>query len=266
MRISYPKRIGEKHNKLLILGFEHREKHSLYLCRCDCGVEKYIDCDAVLSDRQKSCGCLRRIRKPYDLTGRKFGRLTVIKFLNKKGKYYYWECLCDCGNTTTVSSGNLLSGSTLSCKCQRKENLVKSKTKHNSSKSRLYHIYLGMKRRCYNTKENNYNRYGGRGITVCPEWLDKENGYTNFQRWAYSNGYADNLSIDRIDNNGNYEPDNCRWVDSTTQCRNRSSNRLITYNNQTKCISEWSEIYGIPEHKLYYRVEHNFPLEKIFAK
>ena len=266
MRVSYPDRIGEKHNKLLIIGFEHKEKHSLYLCRCDCGTEKYIDCDSVVSGRQQSCGCLRHKSQYLDLTGKRFGRLVVKSYSHKKNKYNYWNCICDCGNSVIVSSGCLLSGTTLSCKCQRKENMLKSRLKHDSSKTRLYHIYNGMKKRCYDTKDINYKRYGERGIVICDEWLDKENGFQNFKNWALSNGYSDNLSIDRIDNNGNYEPSNCRWANDKTQCRNRRSNRLITYNNQTKCISEWSEIFDIPAGKIWYRLSHGYDLNKVFVK
>ena len=266
MRISYPSRIGEKHNKLLIIGFEHRKKHSLYLCRCECGAEKYIDCDTVLSGRQKSCGCLRHRSQYLDITGKRFGRLTVMKYLYKKGRENYWECMCDCGNKTVVSSSALLSGNTLSCKCQRKENLVKSRTVHNSSKTRIYHIYRGIIRRCYDTRVKNYNRYGGRGISVCDEWLDKKNGFINFKTWALKNGYREDLSIDRIDNNGNYEPSNCRWANDKTQCRNRRSNRLVTFQNQTRCISEWSELLDIPARKIWYRLSRNYPLDKVFAK
>jgi hypothetical protein len=114
-----------------------------------------------------------------------------------------------------------------------------------SMQDRLNKIWSAMKQRCYNTNNSGYPNYGGRGITICDEWLDANNGLVNFRNWAMSNGYNDNLSIDRIDNNKGYSPDNCRWADAKTQSRNRRTNHLFTVECETKTLIEWCEIYGI---------------------
>ena len=123
--------------------------------------------------------------------------------------------------------------------------------RHGLWKTRLYHIWQGMKRRCEYPKEANYSNYGGRGIRVCDEWHDS----CNFFEWALANGYADTLSIDRIDYNGDYCPENCRWVDMVAQGRNRSNNRIVEYNGERRCLSEWSEIFRIPIPTLWHRLE-----------
>lgn len=113
--------------------------------------------------------------------------------------------------------------------------------KHGLRKSRLFSIWASMKSRCFNPNFPSYKSYGGRGITICKEWLE----FKNFHEWALSNGYADNLTIDRIDNNGNYEPSNCRWTNSKTQSRNTRRNVNITINDETNALIEWCEIYKI---------------------
>lgn len=176
--------------------------------------------------------------KFIDLTGQQFGRLTVLELGTPlkpvRNKEKYWLCQCECGNQVSVSGYNLRSGNTKSCGCLSKELLVKRDKelpwkKHGLSSSRIYHIYHAMKARCYNAKLWNYDRYGGRGIRVCKEWLDD---FMNFYKWAMANGYDDTKSIDRIDVNGDYEPINCRWASATVQ----QFNRRKQSNNSTGCI------------------------------
>lgn len=188
--------------------------------------------------------------KPIDLTGKKFGNLTVIKRLNysEPGHTFLWECKCDCGNITIVRGTNLKSGHTISCGCK------KGKTIHNKWGTRLYRIYANMKQRCYNPKNVWYKNYGAREITICQEWL---NDFMNFYKWAKTNGYSDNLTIDRIDVNGNYEPSNCRWVNKIIQQNNMRSNRHITYNNETHTIAEWARILKISSKFLSDRLRNN---------
>ena len=135
---------------------------------------------------------------------------------------------------------------------------------HGLSNTRLYRIWYGMKQRCYNPKNTRYKNYGGRNITVCDEW---ENDFISFYNWAIYNGYNDNLTIDRIDVNGNYKPDNCRFIDQKTQQRNRSNNHLITYNGKTHCINEWAEILGFSKYVIQNRIlRDKWDIERAFTK
>lgn len=187
--------------------------------------------------------------KIVDLTGKKFNRLKVLKPVGKtnQGKIL-WLCQCDCGNLCKATTGGLNSGNNQSCGCLHKETFT-SKT-HGKRYTRLYCIYIHMKERCYNQNEKNYNDYGGRGITVCDEWQE----FIPFYEWAMNNGYADNLTLDRIDVNGNYEPSNCRWATPKEQANNRRTNRLITYNGETHNIAEWAKIKKIKYGTLQSRI------------
>ena len=177
-----------------------------------------------------------------DITGKKFGKLTALYRLHnyhKKGTY--WICVCDCGNFIETSYDSLHNNAK-SCGCLRKETTSKRFKTHGKRNTRLYNIYKGMKARCYNKNNHKYKNYGGRGITVCKEWL---NDFTTFYDWSMSHGYDDTLTIDRIDVNGNYEPDNCRWITNDEQQRNKTTNRLITIDNETHCLKEWCDILGL---------------------
>lgn len=191
-----------------------------------------------------------------NLIGQKFGRLKVISLNEERSnRKSYWVCQCDCGNVKTVRSDSLKNGSIQSCGCLHKEQAIiniSKNHKHKESKTRLYTIFQGMKDRCYNSNSKIYINYGGRGITICDDWLEN---YECFRDWAINNGYSDNLSIDRIDVNGNYEPSNCRWADNKTQCRNRRSNIIVQYNNKKITLIELSEITGIDYNVLSSRYE-----------
>lgn len=192
--------------------------------------------------------------KFVDLTSQKFGRLTVIKRAENKGRYTAWECLCECGNETIVLACHLKSNHTTSCGCFKKEQIVKSLQTHGQAKGehrRIYNIYYGIKKRCCKKREKSYKRYGGRGITICDEWRDS---FEAFYEWAVSHGYSDDLTIDRIDVNGDYCPENCRWVDIKKQCNNRRNNHLITYNGKTQTVAQWAAEYGINYRKLNDRI------------
>lgn len=207
--------------------------------------------------------------KKIDLTGRQFGRLTVIEEAGRdKFKRTMWRCKCECGNEVTVPYARLAYGQTRSCGCLKMDLLVKRSTTHGDSRkdkeARLYKIYKGMMSRCYSKTDYHYERWGGRGIKVCEEW---KGNYEAFKEWALSHGYADDLTIERIDNDGDYCPENCKWITHKEQARNKRNNHYLTYNGQTKCLGEWCEIYGIPRTTLWNRVHRGWtPKECLFGR
>lgn len=204
------------------------------------------------------------------MVGERYGRLVVdhLHCHGGNGKKPLWACKCDCGGMAYVSRQDLLRGHTTSCGCYRLETQKDPTNKHHThgmKKTRLYRIYNGMKNRCYNTKGREYPWYGGRGIILADEWLG-ENGFIHFKEWAFANGYQENLTIDRINVNGNYAPDNCRWVNWKVQENNRRNNVLVTINGTTKTFSEWCEFYGVPYGRAKSRYQKGFTIEDVFYK
>lgn len=184
-----------------------------------------------------------------DLTGQKFGKLTVIELSRKvqsgTRERFYWKCQCECGNEKEIRTDSLTSGRVQSCGCIKKEqdkiNLTKFH-RHKMSNTHIWHTYYAMLHRCNNQDDKRFKNYGGRGITVCDEW---KNSFDNFLKWSMENGYEEHLQIDRIDNDGNYEPDNCRWVTRKENCRNRRSNIIVEYKGKQMTLIELSELTGI---------------------
>lgn len=202
-----------------------------------------------------------------DLTGQKFGRLTVIKRIeNDSRNHARFLCQCDCGNFKNILSRSLKSGKTKSCGCLAKEVHSKSKFKYKKEKNfkRIYNIWNSMKQRCNNIKSKDYKNYGGRGIKVCDEW---KNDFMSFYNWTINNGYKDDLTLDRIDVNGNYEPNNCRWVTWKEQGNNTRVNRIIEYNGKKKTLSEWAKELNINYSTLNNRINTNkWEIQKAFSQ
>lgn len=200
-----------------------------------------------------------------NLIGERFGRWTVIGFAentSKTSRGRRWFCRCDCGTERVVKAQSLLSGKSKSCGCLHSD-VMKSvgkqyNTKHGMTNTRLYRIHRHIINRCTNPNDIRYNNYGGRGITMCNEWFDFE----TFAKWALDNGYNDNVSIDRIDVNGNYCPENCRWASNLEQANNRTSNKMYTFNGETHNIKQWSEIYNIPYKKLWKRLYRGWDISR----
>jgi len=198
-----------------------------------------------------------------DLTGKRFGRLVVISRTESPRKTETrWECQCDCGKIISTDGSRLKRGITKSCGCLANELTSLRSKKHGMFGTRLYRIWFNMKQRCANAKHVAYKNYGGRGIKVCDEWQDFE----PFYKWAIANGYNDNLTIDRIDNNKGYSPDNCKWVSDKEQGQNKRNNRLICINGETHTIAEWFRLSGIKESTLRWRIKEGVPVEKLLKQ
>ena len=203
------------------------------------------------------------------LEGNKFNQLTVIK-LDHTEKYIYpngvvsnqeyYLCRCDCGKESVVLKSNLKKNHTKSCGCLSKKSASLRFTTHNLQNARLCHVFYSMRRTCLN---KNYKNYCGRGIIICNEWKDN---IVNFYNWAMANGYSDDLTIDRIDVNGNYDPSNCRWTTMKVQQRNRRNNRLITFNGETKCVTEWAKELRFNPPILFKRLTKGWSIERALTE
>lgn len=202
---------------------------------------------------------MKNPNKRNDLKGMKFGRWTVLCLdeTPHKGKACYWVCQCECGTIRSVRGDGLVNGTSKSCGCLKREisaiNVSKNH-KHKMSGTRIYHEWQSMKDRCFNENNSRWSRYGGRGITVCDGW---KNDFQTFYDWAIANGYQDDLTLDRIDNDGNYCPENCRWATQVEQGRNRRTNIEITIGNSTRTLTEWCEIFQIDYKAAYARYKRN---------
>lgn len=203
--------------------------------------------------------------------GERFGRLTIIKEVAPRKYNTHIErrvlCKCDCGNTKEVSLYPLIYGRTFSCGCYHKELAIehgKTFLKYSKDKvvQRIHGIWHGMKCRCNTTSSGSYKQYGNKGIKVCQEW---ENDFYAFYHWALANGYSNNLTIDRIDYNKDYEPSNCRWVDYEAQANNRRTNVHLLHDGKSYTIAEWSKIIGISKGVLYNRRKQGWSDDRILS-
>jgi hypothetical protein len=232
-------------------------------CACDCGGEKTTFASYLKDGGVTSCGCWTRMK---DMTNQKFGRLTVIEFshFNNQGRAL-WHCECECGEKPIVVGGDLRSRHTRSCGCLLNEiTAAGTNTTHGLSKvePRLYGIWNGMKSRCFRETDEAYKNYGARGITVCSEWA---NDFKAFYDWSMNNGYEDDLSIDRIDVDGDYEPNNCRWATLEKQSRNRRSNHFVEINGETKTLTEWAELSGVSCSAIRVRIKRGWSGEQLLT-
>ena len=305
---EYSKMIGQTINRLKIIGYRRIEKNGksrgYFDCECECGNFVTVRTDVLVSGQTKSCGCLQKDyasefmknadhstfkkssrvyvrREEFDNlelmshVGETHNRLKIIGCVRKEsgGRLRnFYHCECECGNELDVRCDAVLKGTTTSCGCAQRDSAkdicIKRNTTHGLAGSGLYTIWNGMKARCNYEKSNRYYRYGARGIKICDEWIDPENGFINFYNWAIANGYEEGLTIDRIDVNGNYEPLNCKWATEEEQAWNKSNNVYITYEQRfddigkppiryTYPLTVWSRITGIPRCTLHLRLFKN---------
>lgn len=203
-------------------------------------------------------------KRAKDHTGEKAGKLTVIRPVYVNGKLR-WECRCDCGGTTYAKGSSIKRRTSCGCeKYKPRYGLENGYYKHGAVGTRLYSIYTGMLKRCRQKTTRGYEQYGGRGIKVCDEWKG-EHGFERFQEWAIANGYSDGLTIDRIDTNGNYEPNNCKWSTSLEQCNNRRNNVWLEYNGEKHTMAQWSRQLNIPASTIKARRSKGWSDEKVLT-
>lgn len=277
-------------------------RSATWRCRCDCGAERAVSHSGLLYGRSLSCGCLKaekaratcqarkipiapgmKANAKHDLTGQRFGKLLVVQqapdHVSSSGtRTTMWECVCDCGQRITCRTYSLTSGHTRSCGCliyeesYRKacsERVMRHGDSRVGHKSRLYRVWYAMKGRCFCQTDSHYHLYGGRGITVCDEW---SSSYEAFKDWALKNGYNPeaphgDCTLDRIDVNGDYCPENCRWVTMKKQANNKQNSRLVEFDGKTQTVSEWAEESGIKPATLRQRlVESDWSIERALTQ
>ncbi|MGW0579225.1 hypothetical protein ACWD25_25405 [Streptomyces sp. NPDC002920] len=198
--------------------------------------------------------------RSHDLAGQRFSRLLVLSEAGRsKDRKILWLCRCDCGTEVTVSGKRLRNGESKSCGCLKAELLAARNHRHGHAGTRLYKIWQGMLKRCTNPSDRNFHKYGGRGITVCERWTSFENFHTDM-----AGGYADDLTLDRINPEGNYELGNCRWATQKEQQRNRTNNRLVSYEGSTRTLAEWCEQLDLPYRAIMQRLLAGWSVERAF--
>lgn len=191
--------------------------------------------------------------KSLDLIGKRFHKLLVVEKANNQKHKTMWKCKCDCGSITLVTTSNLNANRVKSCGCLRIDQLIKRSTTHNQRHTSLYEVWKSIKQRCLNPQSKAYKNYGGRGICICDEW---KNNFENFYKWSISNGYTKGLTIDRIDNNSNYSPQNCRWVTRLQQANNKRNTIYLTINNKTDSLSNWLRVYNVNRSTYMTRIKY----------
>ncbi len=201
--------------------------------------------------------------KPLNLVGQKFHRLTVIsRTINSKQGNTQWTCLCNCGNKVIVIGVNLNHNRTKSCGCLNRELLIKTNTTHGLRKTPEYRSWSDIIQRCLNPNNKRYNNYGGRGIKVCQHWNNSFEAFIKDMRFKPTPKH----SIERINNNGNYEPSNCKWATSSQQARNTRRNQNLTFKGKTLCVIDWCQHFNNTKTSTAYnRLKLRWPIEKIFS-
>lgn len=259
---------GQVFGNWTVLEFSHKDKynHAKWVCKCGCGIIKTLFAGDLKRGSTLSCGCLKNQllskQNIVDIVGQRFNFLTVESFSHVGEGGAFWNCKCDCGEYKVLRGSDIKSGETKSCGCYRRE-VAHNKATHGRSKDPVYIVWRNMCSRCYDPKSPGYKNYGGRGIAVCDEWRG-EGGFIVFLRdmGEIPEGYT----LDRINVNGNYERENCRWATTGEQGRNKRNNRSITFNGEDRLMVEWSEFLGISYKTLKTRLNKlGWSVEKAFT-
>lgn len=269
--------IGKRSERLVVTSYSHKDekyKQRYWNCVCDCGNTIKVNTSDFNKGSTRSCGCLKKEslskngkKGMVDLTGQKINRWFVKgkDEIKSKNNRVYWNCVCDCGKEKSILAYNLKKGLSKSCGCIRDEvakltqlKAAKSNITHGYSHTALYKKYRSMMERCYREKNENYINYGGRGINVCTEWRTFE----GFLKWSLDNGYQSGLSIERIDVNKDYCPENCKWITIKEQQSNKTTSRKLTYGGITMTTAEWSRETGIKAVTIRARLNRGWSVEK----
>jgi len=258
MRIKAEERLGKVFGNLTAISIVSVSKHSKVLCKCSCGNECVVFVGSLVSGHTRSCGCLQR--RIEDLSGSVFGRLVVREFAYIKNNISYWTCVCSCGTVKPVCRSALVSGATVSCGCFSKElakaHIVSLNTTHGMGNTPEHRSWCSMLCRCFNTKDKSWPRYGGRGITVCEEWLKFENFYADM------GDRPEGMSLDRVDNDGPYCKENCRWSTIDQQNNNRTNYcRFLMYRGEVRTASQWARAMGICLGTFWNRLKRGWSIE-----
>lgn len=203
-----------------------------------------------------------------DITGKKFGRLSVVSFIERKNLHTHWNCICDCGNKVITTNNNLSTGHTKSCGCYQRDEVRKRLIKHGMRNTKFFTIWASMRQRCRNKNCPDFKRYGERGIKVCERWNTflnfKDDMHKSYLKHIEEFGEKD-TTIDRINNNGNYSKENCRWATHKEQARNRRNNYFISYKGKVMCLASWAEITKLPQALIWQRIKRDkWPSQKVF--
>lgn len=274
---------GQKFGRLTVLSKAkpYKTKGGKYItkwvCQCECGNIVEVDTQKLRKNHTNSCGCLKKENKGRPKSNisqinKRFGKLTVVKRLSMEERVHKPNdllCLCDCGKTIQTNAYKLLTGHSKSCGCMKAERIGNLNKKYQYTNKRLYSVYKAMIDRCCDSKNPMYKHYGEKGIVVCEEWL---NDYDAFAKWAFESGYDKDAkfqqcTLDRRDNNGIYEPSNCRWITNKQQAQNTSRCRYFEHNGEVHNIAEWAEILGI-NYKTMYRdlINRNLTVQQVIRK
>jgi hypothetical protein len=260
---------GERFGRLVVVGYSHSEKNRPWWnARCDCGQDKVVRGEFLRCGRTLSCGCLRRevasarlkgraALTRVDIAGQVFGRLTAIEAVGAH-KTLRWRCRCECGTERLIIGSALRTGITVSCGCLRNEKTGLRSRTHGLIGHPAYHTWESMRARCAGQDPN----YGGRGITVCGRWDSFENFLADMGERP-----SPRHSLDRIDNDGPYSPENCRWSTWGAQARNKRSNRVIVLDGVSLPVVDWAARAGVPPGKIYYRLRKGWSdREAVFGR
>lgn len=250
---------GKTFGYYTVIGRSDKKGHCAYWnCRCICGNEKSVQSQALLSGLTRSCGCKtgELSSKTDQYIGKRFGRVTVVSYYDSFKGHGRYKCICDCGNERLYIGTELKRTQNPACfECK-----LSNTYKHGMTGTKIHNTWLNMLQRCENPNSTSFHLYGERGIKVCDEWHD----FQIFYKWASENGYKETLSIDRIDVNGNYEPDNCRWATIEQQANNKRTTRYVEYNGKNQSLSIWCKELGLKYKLIYGRLRKGWSVKDAF--